>query len=277
MKVGVGAFAQCQQIKDAITKFPSHAVENVYTWMGDQEGIDMVPSTDDKFFNFVIHESVARIKNGTFSFYTCYNISRIIIRSNYVQIDEGAFAAKNPSCTIEWPPVMQSILNGTYARKWKRQTLSSMLQNCTSTVTIEIPQSLFPTIHENAFGTGCEGICKILTRYKVLQTAWEWVFQKENVQQHHQSNVNHKTVDIVDTGEPNSPQPSLYATAINHPQLQFTEKEVLLLHQTFSLQPPPPNDIIDAILDYLQNTTDSNGTFLRAFPRDVILNILTLI
>mmetsp|Transcript_36533 Transcript_36533/g.44073 ORF Transcript_36533/g.44073 Transcript_36533/m.44073 type:complete len:506 (+) Transcript_36533:138-1655(+) len=156
--VGLGAFARCTQITDNALKFPPHAMQDIYTWMGGKG--EMKPKG---IRNLVIDETVTEITKSFFA--PCRELAHVIIRPNGIHIQSSAFgrlSKKKSSLIVEMPNVVRWILQGDYGSNTSPNNRTPL-----------------PIIDESAFKGHSGHIIDDCKRYSRLRILWDWLKQKE--------------------------------------------------------------------------------------------------
>lgn len=249
--VGIGAFAHCG-ISNA--GLPPHALQEVYTWTNSEHELSL-----DGISELIIDPAVTIIPKRAFykrrdllrvrihspeialeqcAFDSCPSLHEIIfLDTAVVTIANDAFVKCRKLTTVQMPHVIQLVLEGNYGAR----TSSSA----------RLPLS---KIHYNIF-RGCHFVTKsnaYYSQYNNLQTLWDWVFDLE---QRSQPNLNGNSTNV--------------NIGINQSSL-LLEQDWLFLRKLFHKVPPPPDDIIEAVIDSLSN---HDWVFCQ-FPRDVIYKVL---
>jgi len=261
--IDVGAFARCTRVTGPIQtqlNLSPHSRQDVYTYMGCYEG-DKPPSD---ITNVTFHEGVEVIGERMFAmqqkletvtfgsktsihicanaFIHCSSLVEVTFHddTSRISIAKDAFF-KCPNLTVvNMTNVMKWVLEGDYGKY-------TCLNNRKRLPLIECYQH---SLQHNCAENSCpaDRIFFTCRRYNSLRISWNWILQKEQVHYTHADQIVRcmKSFSIL---QPN---------------------DLCVLRHTFSLQPPAPMDIIDAILDYLQD----HDFVLRQLPREVMHNII---
>lgn len=253
-ELGIGAFARSPQFLN----MPSHARQDIYTWMGGQGEIP------PKYIsNLVIHETVEMIEPFLFQYHR--RLETVKIQSKSIRIEEGAFynCSSLQSVTFDadaeviigssaflgcqnlqtatMPTVVQAILKGTYD--------SSRINSSSRNTACLLPPPVL--VHVHAFAKCPAPIVEKFKRYHILQWSWHWVAEMEWIQIRNR----------------------FASGKFGHQTALLSPTDLYFLCQTFSLKPAPPNDVICAIVAHLHR----HDSVLKRFPHGVICTILEYI
>ena len=244
LKVGIGAFARCEQFTENAPNLPPHATLDTYTFIGGK-GEDISPEV----VNLVIDERVSEMRNIDLAhsdlehllinakhfhidatvFSNCQYLRNLTFQDESVMIiEKRAFYKCEELSNVKMPQAVRWVLEGTYSNHTSPNNRTAL-----------------PKIDKNAF-EGCpSNISKEYDRYAELQDAWDWVSTME---------LRKKCIDERERTS----------------QSTLVKDDIDVLSHTFALKPPAPNELIDAILDYLQGF----DLVLSNFPREVVHNVV---
>eukprot|EP00592_Proboscia_alata_P009872 CAMPEP_0194366698 /NCGR_PEP_ID=MMETSP0174-20130528/14756_1 /TAXON_ID=216777 /ORGANISM="Proboscia alata, Strain PI-D3" /LENGTH=508 /DNA_ID=CAMNT_0039142037 /DNA_START=47 /DNA_END=1573 /DNA_ORIENTATION=- len=245
VKVGIGAFARCSHYP---SNLPFHATQDIYTYMGG-EG-EMAPK---QIKEVIIDETVQEIKERDFEGTA---VERITIQASAIHIQPHAFSccANLREITFTNESTTEVIMESKAFKGCQRLSILNMPKAMKWVMTGEygsrvLPKdrTSLPSIHENTF-EGCPAhIIAKYNRYRVLQRSWNWLIQKER-----ECNILYDSLDC----------------GTNMPLLD--SKDLDILREMCSLRPPASNDIVDAVLKYL----NLHDYVLCGFPCEVIYIVL---
>jgi len=253
-EVGIGAFARCG-IKSST--LPLHATLDIYKFVGGKG--EMAPY---EVLRVEIGEGVHEIRKGVFrgceqmlflnilsksitiqtgAFFNCNLLQEIHFHEGgNMNIESGAFDNCENLSVVKWPNVVQWIFDGKFGE-----------------LTSPKDRPLIPAMHKDAFNVFSTAIAEDCERYSYLFLCWNWIVIREMQR--------HKRQKIERTRSKSDEQ---------NPQLNcLCDEEMYMLTKACKLVPPPPKDLIDAIV----NDLHSYDSVLSKIPKDIVWKVIEYI